>query len=1023
MENKTQYWKGLEELNKDPEFVQLSKNEFAEGLPLDEVLNENDLDLSSNRRDFLKYFGFSVSAVALAACNKAPVKNVIPYVVQPEEVIPGVPNYYASTFRNVPVVVKTREGRPIKLEGNEKSGISNGGLDAAGQASVLSLYDSKRLPLPLKGGNRTSWSVLDSEVKAKLQSIAAKGGQIRVVSGQISSPATLGILNDFKTTFPTAKHVVYEAVGYEGIYGANEMCFGKAVIPDYRFDKADVVVSFAADFLGNWISHEKFTRTYTSRRVPTKENPTMSRHIQFEALMSVTGTNADYRFPLRPSQEGVALMSLYNELAKGMGQAQLATPTKFETAGNGISETAKALLKAQGKSLVVSGSNDPYIQSLVNQINLMLGNYGQTIDLDNYISARTGDMGFEQFMKEISGVSAVIFYNTNPVYNTANGAALKAALEKVELTVSTGYYQDETASACKYVAPDNHFLESWDFVECERGKYSFVQPTIAPIFETRQAQVSLALWSGNEAFGKGDQDYYNYLRNHVKNTVFAQYGSGSFDTFWNEALHDGIVEIPELTAQVPSNNMLASSLVGKISTKVPGNDLILYTKVGLGDGSDGNNPWLQELPDPVSKVCWDNYLAIGKVTAQEMGLKQGDLVKVSKGNAVIESIPVLIQPGQARNTFGIALGYGRTQGVKETVGSNAYPFVGMANGTLSYFTGDITVEATGGTYELAQTQTHHSIEGRDIVRETTLAEYAKNAASANEDHHGLIRDEKGELYSLWKEFDYSGQKWGLAIDMNACTGCSACVIACSIENNVPVVGRDEVRRRREMHWIRIDRYYSFANTENGYTTVEDEYEDLESHENVKVVHQAMMCQHCEHAPCETVCPVLATTHSSDGLNQMTYNRCIGTKYCANNCPYKVRRFNWFRYNDNDNFNYYFNNDLGKMVINPDVTVRTRGVMEKCSMCVQRIQAGKLQAKLEGRQMKDGDVQVACAQTCSAGAIIFGDMNDPESRISKVFAKERAYQVLEEINVQPSVRYMTKVRNVEGSTTKNAAHHS
>lgn len=1025
MENKTQYWKGLEELNRDPEFVQHSKNEFAEGLPLDEVLNESDLNLSSNRRDFLKYFGFSVSAVALAACNKAPVKNVIPYVVQPEEVIPGVPNYYASTYRNIPVVVKTREGRPIKLEGNDKSTLTMGGLDAAGQASLVTLYDNRRLPLAMKGKNRSKWATIDAEIKAKLQSVSGKGGQIRIVSGQINSPAANSVINEFKAAYPTAKHVVYEPVNYDGIYSANEMCFGKAVIPTYRFKNADVIVSFGADFLGTWLNTVHYTKEYSAKRVPTGENPVMSRHIQFEGNLSLTGTNADYRYPVRPSQEGMALMSLYNQLAKGLGQAQLPTPKQFEVAASGITRTANDLMKAQGKSLVISGSNDPYIQSLVNQINLMLGNYGKTVDIDNYYMMRGGDMSFADFAKEAGSVSAVIFYNTNPVYNNPQGAALKAAIEKAELSVSTGYYQDETASVCQYIAPDSHFLESWDITEISKGKYAFTQPTISPVFETRQAPVSLAIWSGNAAFGKGDQDYYEYIRGWVKDNIHAQYGSGSFDTFWNQALHDGVIDLPELTAQVPSNNILASSLVEKIGTKVGSNDLILYTKVGMGDGSDGNNPWLHELPDPVSKVCWDNYLAVSKYDAEENGWKQGDLVKVSKGNAVIESIPVLIQPGHARNAFSVALGYGRTQGVKETVGANAYPFVDMMNGTASFWTSDVTIEATGGTYELAQTQTHHSIEGRDIIREANLSEFAKDASVNNKDHHGLLRDEEGELFSLWKEFDYSGHKWGLAIDMNACTGCSACVIACSLENNVPVVGRDEVRRRREMHWIRIDRYYTYSEDENFGTTstIEDEYENYASHEYVKVVNQPMMCQHCEHAPCETVCPVLATTHSSDGLNQMTYNRCIGTKYCANNCPYKVRRFNWFRYNDNDNFNYYFNNDLGKMVINPDVTVRTRGVMEKCSMCVQRIQAGKLQAKLEGRQVKDGDVNVACAQTCPANAIVFGDMNDPNSRIAKAFKKERAYQVLEEINVQPSVRYMTKIRNVEGKSNANAAHQS
>ena len=1021
MENKTQYWKGTEELNREPEFVQLSKNEFAEGLPLEEVLSESDLNLSSNRRDFLKYFGFSVSAVALAACNKAPVKNVIPYVVQPEEITPGIPNYYASTYKNTPVVVKTREGRPIKLEGNTKSTVTHGGLDAAGQASVVTLYDSKRLPLPLKNGERSKWSVVDSEIKAKLAEVNAKGAAIRLVSGPISGPATQAIINDFKAAYPTTKHVVYEGVSYDGIYSANEMCFGKAVIPTYKFGNADVIVSFGADFLGTWLNTLQYTREYTTKRVPTKENPVMSRHIQFEGNMSLTGTNADYRFPLRPSQEGQALMSLYNALAKGMGLTQLATPTKLEVAGNGVEESAKVLLNAKGKSLVVSGSNDPNIQSLVNQINLMLGNYGQTIDLDNYYLQRGGEVSFAEFVKEAGSLGAVIFLNSNPVFDTAAGEQLKAALAKVSLTVSTAYYADETASLCTYVAPNSHFLESWNLTEVSRGKYSFTQPTISPVFETRQSEESLAIWSNNPAISNNAFNYYEYIRNYAKANIFSQSGASSFDAWWNESLHNGIFDLPALTAQVPSNNVLASDLVAKINTKVGANDLILYTKVGMGDGSDGNNPWLHEVPDPVSKVTWDNYLAVSKYDAEEMGIEQGSVVSISNGQVTVENVPVLVQPGQARGSFAIALGYGRTHGVKETIGINMYPFVGMVNGTASYTVADVTITKMDGSYELAQTQTHHSIEGRDIVREASLSEFAHDAGVANDDKLTNQRNEEGKLFNLWKEFDYKGHKWGLAIDMNACTGCSACVVACSLENNVPVVGRDEVRRRREMHWIRIDRYYAFRNENNAYVTKEDDYDEMGDHQNVKAVHQPMMCQHCESAPCETVCPVLATTHSSDGLNQMTYNRCIGTKYCANNCPYKVRRFNWFRYNDNDNFNYYMNNDLGKMVINPDVTVRTRGVMEKCSMCVQRIQAGKLNAKLEGRKIKDGDITPACAQTCPAGAIVFGDMNDENSRISKEFANERAYQVLEELNVKPSVRYMTKIRNVEVTKETTAQH--
>lgn len=443
-------------------------------------------------------------------------------------------------------------------------------------------------------------------------------------------------------------------------------------------------------------------------------------------------------------------------------------------------------------------------------------------------------------------------------------------------------------------------------------------------------------------------------------------------------------------------------------------ELIIYQKIGVRDGSGANNPWLHEVPDPVSKVCYDNYISISKTEAEAKKLKQNDVVNVTVGATKLNGIPVLIQPGQASGTYAIALGYGRTQSGKvgKGLGKNAYPFLKLNNGTTSYSSIGISIEATGNTYELAQTQTHHTIEGRNFIREASLEEYKKNPYVRNEN--------KLDLVSLWEEYDYSsGHKWGMAIDLNACTGCGACVVSCHIENNVPVVGRDEIRLRREMHWIRIDRYYSFY-TPDSYITEEKKIdkEKAELYDNIRVVHAPVMCQHCSHAPCETVCPVLATTHSSEGLNQMTYNRCIGTKYCGNNCPYKVRRFNWFRYNDNDKFDYHFNNDLGKMVINPDVTVRTRGVMEKCSFCIQRIQTGKLSAKRENRKVKNGDVKTACMTACPSNAIVFGDMNDPNSEISKLYKNERSYHMLEEVGIKPSVVYMTKIRNVQDNNKKS-----
>lgn len=1033
MENKTKYWKGLEELNRDSEFVQTNKNEFAEGLPLDEVFSENNMSLSSNRRDFLKFFGFSISAVALAACNKAPVKNVIPYVVKPEEVTPGVPNWYASTSGSTPVVVKTREGRPIKVEGNDKS-FTGGGLDATEQASILGLYDSERLDVPFKNGAGSNWKTVDGDITGKLAQIAAAGGAIRIVSETVNSPSMLSAIAEFTAKYPTTKHVTYDPISYSGIINANQMCFGKAVVPAYKFDQAEVIVSFGADFLGTWISPTEFSRQWAKNRRLTNGEKKMSRHYQFESLMSLTGSNADVRMPLKPSQHASAVISLYNEVSKLLGTGGALQGGKLELAGNSISNAAKDLVNAKGKSVVVCGSNDMNLQCIVNGINTMLGNYGTTIDIDNHsLQYKGNDADFENFVGELNNgtVKAVIFYGVNPVYTHYDGKRIADSIKKAQLSVSLSSCKDETAAACQYMCPDNHFLESWGDAEIKAGYYAFMQPTIAKVFDTRQAMESFLTWAGNTT------DAYTYVKNNWQNKMFGQQTKyGSFNQMWNESIQNGIFEMPAKPAQAYSLSVSMSDMAAKAVKTGSGIEFVAYESVPMRDGRNANNPWLQEMPDPISKVTWDNFASISKANADAWKVEEGDTINITVGKLKLENVPVIIQPGQARDTVAVALGYGRKSAGKvgNNVGFDVYPALKFENGGYVCHTSGASVEKGSKSYELARTQTHHSIEGRDIIKESTLPAYLKNPRTGNDDQYGLIRDEKknGQFYTLWEEHDNKGHKWGMAIDLNACTGCGACIVSCNAENNVPVVGRDEVRRRREMHWMRIDRYYRFDTTGTGTTKAGDlgigetsgytDDENAHMYDNVSVVHAPMLCQHCGHAPCETVCPVLATTHSSEGLNQMTYNRCIGTKYCANNCPYKVRRFNWFRYNDNDKFDYYMNNDLGKMVINPDVTVRTRGVMEKCTFCIQRIQYGKLQAKLENRKVRDGEIRTACQQTCPTGAIVFGDLKDPNSEINRLFRNERSYHMLDEINTQPSIAYMTKIRNTDQMPAEAASAH-
>ena len=1005
MESNKKYWKGLEELHNTKDFVENNKHEFAEPLPIEEVLNEAGLSTVTPRRDFLKALGFGLGAVTLAACQQVPVHKSIPYLVKPEEIVPGIPNYYSSTFNGHSVLVKTREGRPIKVEGNPNCILSKGSLDAKGQASVLDLYDVSKLKSPMLNGSSSAWNQVDQFVKNELIKTQASGKKIRIVSSTVNSPSTKAVIADFVAKYSNTKHIQVDAVSYTGIIKANENSFGKAVLPRYRFDKADVIVSFGADFLGTWISHLEFNRDYASNRDNASlKNKKMSRHIQFEAGMSLTGSNADTRIPLKPSEEGIALINLYNALGGTLSGAKKLTNNP--NADKAVALVAKELSAAKGRALVVCGSNDVSTQILVNAINSLLGSYGTTIDLDNPSYQYAGnDSEYVEFISEMKRgeVGAVFFLNTNPAYDYLNAKEFSDALGKVALRVSFADREDETASLCQVIAPNHHYLESWGDANPIEGYYTITQPTINPVNNTRYAEEGFLIWSDGVI-----KDYYSYVQNNWSKNIFPKAGG----TTWKQLLQTGSVYAGQKKVGsytfTHDLNAVAQTIVSKSNAlaKENGNkvELHLYENTAIGDGKTANNPWLQELPDPVTKVTWDNFVAIGPKYAEKLGIKEFDLVEVKSGRYQV-ILPALLQPGQAGGTISIALGYGRTKAGKagSEVGQNAFPFLDFVNGTFQG-TSAVTIKKAGGKYELAQTQTHYSIEGRNIIRETTLKDYLKNPSAGT----GHRFENKVDL---WKEYDRPGHSWVMAIDLNACTGCGACVVACNAENNIPVVGRDEVRRRREMHWLRIDRYYSFQEEGGKSVTEENEIKHLDNMDNVSVVYQPMLCQHCNHAPCETVCPVLATVHSSEGLNQMAYNRCVGTRYCANNCPYKVRRFNWFNYWNDSRFDNYLNNEFTQLVLNPDVTTRSRGVMEKCSMCIQRIQAGKLQAKLEKRPLKDGDIKMACQQTCPTNAIIFGDGNDPESEVYKALKSERTYYVLEEINTKPGIGYQTKVRNI------------
>jgi MoCo/4Fe-4S cofactor protein with predicted Tat translocation signal len=1037
-------WIGVEDLTNDKKFVEQAQQEFP--TDINDAIKEEST-FTANRRDFLKYLGFGVGAATIAASCEIPIKRAIPYVVKPDSIVPGIANYYASSFVNgsdyVSILVKTREGRPIKIEGNSLSKITLGGTSARAQASVLSLYDTNRIQTPgsVKDGavTKMTWSQLDNAVKSKL------GGSIVIVSHTIMSPMTKAAIAEFTKKYPNTKVVQYDPVSSNGILNANQQNFGIRAVPNYKFDKADVIVSFDADFLGTWVSPVEFAAQYASNRKIDTQNPKMSRHIQVESRMSMTGSNADNRILVKPSEQGAAIAALYNAVASATGVVGIGGASINARAAKSLQKVATELVAARGKSLVISGSNNSNEQILVNGINSMLGNYNNTIDFsEHYMTKQGNDAEVQSVMNEINASTTVFILNANPVFELPYGKAFESAIKKAGISVSFNQTVDETTNACQYSAPSNHFLESWGDVNPKRGHYSLIQPTIAPLFDTRQAEFSLLNWAGaTQQTGDAPtavDTCYAYLQSVWQTQIFAsQREYATFQAFWDATLHDGIFENYQVAATVNTNGINAAAAVGGITQPKADKDIEIsfFETVNMANGQHANNPWLQEMPDPVTRTVWGNTLALplkytGKDFESVNGLKDGDKVDVKIGNNTYSCV-VIRQFGQMEGTAAIALGYGRDRaGLCNDIGTNVQSAIPIVGGTPQYFaTGASLGAKTGKDDWHACVQHHHtmgvkakgetemadekvlafqgSLTERTVIRQTNFKDLTKFVTELKEEraHHQKLNSYT--LYRGHQDIYQSGLHWAMHVDLNACTGCGACTVACMSENNVPVVGKFEVQRHHEMSWLRIDRYF---------------YGDVES---PNTVYQPMMCQHCDNAPCENVCPVNATNHSSEGLNQMTYNRCIGTRYCANNCPYKVRRFNWQDYTTADLFpaneRTLMGNSLGfstampfgadnltRMVLNPDVTVRTRGVIEKCSFCVQRIQEGKLTAKRETRQIRDGDVKTACQSACPTGAITFGNKNDANSQVSKLRKSDLNYIVLEEVNVAPNVTYTAKVIN-------------
>jgi MoCo/4Fe-4S cofactor protein with predicted Tat translocation signal len=1035
MANNKKYWNSLEQLEGNATFVETSQNEFTEKLPIEALLDSQDTDPTiTNRRDFLKFMGFSVAAATLAACE-TPVVKSIPYVVKPEEITPGVANYYASTYYDgteyAPILVKTREARPIYISGNKLSKQTKGAISARVNSSVLSLYDSGRLNGPKAGESEISWAELDLKLRNRITEIKSNGGNVRLLSNSIISPSTLKAIEflgkniQAEGSSASFVHTMYDAVSYSGMIKANEADFGVSAIPTYKFDRAKTIVSLGADFLSTWLNGAQHAALYATNRNP--DNNWMSRHFQFESNLSLSGSNADVRGAIRSSDYGAVAIALYNDLAKKAGIATVGS-RDFEDDNNvavKIQQAADELWASKSSSLVIAGSNDKNIQHIVNAINNLLGAYGNTIDLANPSTLRKGnDEAVAKLVNEMSSgkVDLLIIYGANPVYTLGGDLNFEEALVKVKTKVSFADREDETASLCDYIAPDSHYLESWNDFNPGNGQYSLAQPTINTLYNTRQAQTSILKWAGY------DKDYLAFMK---ANWEQMNLHTASFEEFWLQSLHDGVLNTSKTSIEINYNGDVA--VAAKKLTSVQANsglEVEFYQKTSLGEGNQANNPWLHEFADPVTRVTWDNYITMnpadmkGKYNTLLAQESPADMAKVTINNKTIE-LPVVAQPGQKKGTIGIALGYGRTKAgkVANNVGKNVYPMLSIENGTFSFISTDVTMEPTGEKYAIACIQTHHTMMARKIVNETTVDTYKSgNKEAWNPDMK--IANAYGEKTSvskldLWESHSIkAGHRWGLSIDLNSCIGCGACITSCHSENNVPVVGKDEIRRTRSMSWLRIDRYFSSDADPKLHVHGQDKnYDAMEvPAEYPQTVFMPVMCQHCNHAPCETVCPVAATTHSNEGLNQMTYNRCVGTRYCANNCPYKVRRFNWFNYIGYAKFKDVnpAQDDIARMVLNPDVNVRSRGVMEKCSMCVQRIQAGKLIAKKASRKVQESDIVTACAEACPTNAIKFGDLNDDKTLVAKESSTERAYNLLEEVGTQPNVYYLTKVRNEKES---------
>ena len=987
-----EFWRTLDELADDAAFREQISREFPSQV---EAITD-----PVQRRTFLKVMGASLGLAGLTACTRQPLERIVPYVRQPEQIVPGRPLFYATAMTvggvGSGLLVESHEGRPTKIEGNPDHPGSLGATDVFGQAAVLDLYDPDRARAIKHLGAIRPWA----EFAGAMASVLAvqsplEGAGIRFLTEAVSSPTLAAQMQNVLAQFPKARWHTWDLAARDNARAGAELAFGQAADTQYLIGAADVIVALDADFLGAGAGTLRYTREFAARRRP-EEAGTMNRLYVLETMLTSTGASADHRLPLRPSGIEAAARRLASALGAAGADAGAIAGADAEAVARWLQAVARDLQAHRGTSLVIAGdSQPPIVHALAHAMNETLGNVGRTVVYSEPIEASPGNQiaSLRELVEDMNGgrVNLLVVLSANPVYSAPADLDFATAMSRVPLRVHLGAHVNETAELCHWQIPEAHFLESWSDTRAFDGTVSIVQPLILPLYAARSAHEVVAVFAGDASASSYDLVREHWIRRSGGEDVTEP--SAEFEKSWRKWLHDGIVPdtaAARVTVAVRAEALPAPPAAG--GGAAAGVEIAFKNDPAILDGRFANNGWLQELPKPITKLTWDNAVLLSPATAARLGVGGHPALEGGEHGQIISDVvelrhqgravrgAVFVVAGHADDCVTVHLGYGRTFAGRVAAGAgfNAHA-IRLAD---TPWTGrGLELVRTGEQHHLACTQYHHLMEGRGMVRAVSLEAFEHDPHVVHEGHHVPPR-----TLTLNPDYHYDGYKWGMAIDLNACVGCNACIVGCQSENNIPVVGKEQVLKGREMHWLRVDTYHRGDEA------------------NPETFFQPVPCMQCENAPCEVVCPVNATVHTHEGLNDMVYNRCVGTRYCSNNCPYKVRRFNYLLYQDWDTPEL-------KLMRNPDVTVRSRGVMEKCTYCVQRISAGKIEAEKADRRVRDGEIRTACQAVCPADAIVFGDLNDPDSRVTRLKAQQRNYAVLADLNTRPRTTYLAAVRNL------------